>query len=170
MIAEGTQSPFAIESLGEQLDVGRLPRARVYFGVLGDILEGIAQNVPNMRWWVSDKGLNMAIVPPEEMLPTFDAIAAELCNRIWTTPKLSKTDLQLIALELDQKTATMAGEFLDRFPPSARAILAEYNQKNARVAIKTFATAAANPRFAGLFRRRLYRARERLAKAKAAGF
>jgi hypothetical protein len=169
-IAKQIKFPLPIESLSDELDSIKPSRGCTHFGFLGNVLGKIANNYPNMRWWISEKGLNMAVVPPEKMLPSFEAIVAESCAKFWKDSRLSKPDLQLIARDLDERTATMDGNFLDRFPPSAREMIAEFNQKNPRAAIKTFTAAVANPRFARPVRKVLYRARERFAKAKASGF
>jgi hypothetical protein len=170
IIAAGANIPFSIESLGDELDTGKLSRGHAIFKYLGDVVDEMAEIIPNMRWWLTDKGLNMAVVPPECTLSPFDAIAVELCLKHWTTPNLSKASLQLIARELDEKTTSLAGDFLDRFPLAPRKVLAKYNQLNPRVPIRTFAVAAANQRFSGLVRRLLYRARERFAKANESNF
>jgi hypothetical protein len=166
MIAAGANIPFPIESLGDELDTGKVSRGHPYFKYLGDVVDEMAEIIPNMRWWLTEKGLNMAVVPPDCTLSPLDAIAVELCLKHWTTPTLSKATLQLIARELDEKTASLAGDFLDRFPPKASDGLKKYNRSYPKQAITTFERAAAHPQFTRNVRKILYVARARYEKAR----
>lgn len=166
-IVHGATNPFAVESLANELDTIKSVRGSSYFGSLGDVLDGIAQNFPNMRWWISEKGLNMAIVPLEELLGQFDLLAGKLCCDHWKNGRISKTDLRLIARELDARAAEIEGAFLERFEPSARKKIAEYNQKHPRATIKTFEQVIDKPTLVRLVRKRLYRAHERFLRSKA---
>ncbi len=168
-IATGAVYPVTIESLPDRLDSNKSPRGRAYFGLVGDVLDRIAENFPNMRWWISERGLNMAIVPPCETLSDFDRFAGPLCVKYWENGALSKTDLKLIARDLDAKASEMGHPFLDIFEPAARKTISEYNQKHTKVAIKTFDQAIVHPIFVRLVRRRLYRARYRFTKAQTVG-
>ena len=63
-----------IESLSRDLLQKTFSRGRVVFGYAGDELDQIARDYDGMQWWVSDNGLNMAIVtamtPPH--VPSFE--------------------------------------------------------------------------------------------------
>jgi hypothetical protein len=168
-IANGANRPVAIESLPDELDAIKLPRSRSYSGFLGDYLDRIAENFPNMRWWISERGLNMAIVSPNETLSIFDRLAGALCVKYWKNGRLPKMELKVIARELDAKAHEMGGSFLDTFEPAPRARIKEYNQKHARAAIRTFDQAIAHSIFVRLVRRRLYRARDKFTKAPRVG-
>lgn len=65
-----------IESLSDHLNLPAFPRGQVIFGFAGDEFDKIADNYANMQWWLSDTGLNMEIVRPEEHphIPTFDEL------------------------------------------------------------------------------------------------
>jgi len=63
-IAERSQVPIPVESLAECLEEKVLPRGRAVFGRPGDEFDQIAKNYQNMRWWLTEKGLNMAITAP----------------------------------------------------------------------------------------------------------
>jgi hypothetical protein len=167
-IANGAANRLPVESLCDELNNVKLSRGSTYFNSLGNILDGIAENFPNMRWWISERGLNMAIVPPDEMLNYFDSFAGELCIRHWKDG-LSEENLKFITEALDAKAAEMKWKFLDSFEPAARKKIAEYNKKDSGRPIKTFEQAAAHPRFVRLVRQRLYRARERFLRVQASG-
>ena len=55
-----------VESLSDVLNQPVFTRGQAIFGYVGDQLDEIARNYTNMRWWVSDRGLNMAIVSSDE--------------------------------------------------------------------------------------------------------
>ena len=78
LIAEDAGLP--IESLSNALDRPIFFRSRVIYSFLGDALDEIALDYGNMHWWLSDKGLNMAIaVPPNRgRAPTFDELVSGL--------------------------------------------------------------------------------------------
>jgi hypothetical protein len=167
-IANRATNPIAVESLSDELSAIKPIRGCTYFDSFGNIVDRLAENFPNMRWWISEKGLNMANLPPEETLNYFDSFAGELCVKHWKD-RLSRGALMIIATELDTKALEMKWAFLDSFEPAARKKIVDYNQKHSRSAIKTFERAAADPRFSRLVRRRLYRARERFLKAQTSG-
>jgi hypothetical protein len=83
-IARTASIPINIESLSEELDKPILWRGRVFLGRLGDVLDEVAMNYPNMYWWMSDCGLNMAIVDQKHVLPDpFDELAGTLMIQHW---------------------------------------------------------------------------------------
>jgi hypothetical protein len=53
---------ISLESLSEDLSEPVFSRGQTIFGFAGDELDRVADNYSNMRWWVSDAGLSMAIV------------------------------------------------------------------------------------------------------------
>jgi hypothetical protein len=77
-IAEKSQIP--IESLPAELSQPVFSRGRPIFGYAGNEFDKIADEYPNMQWWLSDIGLNMAIVKPPNpvSIPTFDELIGEL--------------------------------------------------------------------------------------------
>jgi hypothetical protein len=162
-IANLATNPLAVGSLCDELNNVKLSRGSTYSDSLGNILDEIAENFPNMRWWITERGLNMAIVPPDEVLDYFDSFAGELCITHWKDG-LSEESLKFIAEALDTKAAERKWKFLDSFEPAARKKIAAYNKQNSRRPIETFERAAAHPRFVRLVRQRLYRARARFLK------
>jgi hypothetical protein len=67
-LASCAKVPIPVESLAKELDVPGLPRGMSVFKKAGSAFDQIAANFPNMYWWISDKGLNMAIVQPGSRL------------------------------------------------------------------------------------------------------
>jgi hypothetical protein len=65
-----------VESLPDELDGPVATRGQVVFDFAGDAFDEIARYYTNLEWWVSDVGLNMAIVAPSiaEHVPTFDEL------------------------------------------------------------------------------------------------
>ena len=78
LIAENAGLP--IESLSDALDRPVFSRSRVIYGFLGDALDEIARDYVNMQWWLSEKGLKMAILESSnpERAPTFDELTEGL--------------------------------------------------------------------------------------------
>ena len=73
-----------IDSLPEELSARKLIRGATFFGLAGVCLDPIAGSFPGMQWWVSDKGLSMAILDPElSVLPPFDELAGRLTAERW---------------------------------------------------------------------------------------
>ena len=71
-------------SLPEELSARKLIRGQTLFGLAGDCLDEIAGRHHHMQWWVSDKGLSMAILGPElPVLPPFDELAGRLTAGSW---------------------------------------------------------------------------------------
>jgi hypothetical protein len=62
-IAEVSNVPIPVESLPGVLAETVLARGNVVFGCPGDYFDTIARSYPNMLWWLTDKGLNMAVMP-----------------------------------------------------------------------------------------------------------
>ena len=62
-IAQVSNVPIPVESLPDVLAEAVLARGNVVFGCPGDYFDTIARSYSNMLWWLTDKGLNMAIMP-----------------------------------------------------------------------------------------------------------
>jgi hypothetical protein len=164
-ITRNASLPINVESLSEALAKPILPRGAVYFGRLGDVLDEIAVNYPDMYWWVSENGLNMAIMDPNHILPDpFDELAGSLTIQHWKNGRLSTKNLLEIAAELDKNQFPLNGNL----QPNEWFTIAEHNQKSSRTPIKTFLEAAKHRRFGRLVRRCLYRARHKKMQAKSA--
>jgi hypothetical protein len=115
-----------------------------------------------MFWWMSDNGLNMAIVNFNHVLPDpFDELAGTLMVQHWKDGKVSKESLLEIATELDKNHFLLK----TNLQPKEWAVIAEHNQKFSRAPITTFFQAAKDKRFSHLVRRSLYRARHKKARA-----
>lgn len=73
-IAQACQIP--VESLSDVLNQLAYPRGQAFFDHVGNIFDHIADNYDNMQWWLSDNGLNMAVVIPAtpQKAPTFDEL------------------------------------------------------------------------------------------------
>jgi hypothetical protein len=71
------ESRIPIESLPPDLNDPVFTRGQAIFGFAGDEFDRVAKNYEDMQWWLSDAGLNMAIVSPAtppSPLPTFDEL------------------------------------------------------------------------------------------------
>jgi len=69
-----TESHIPIESLSADLNEPVFTRGQTIFAFTGEAFDEIADNYDNMQWWISDIGLNMAIVVPTKKasIPTLD--------------------------------------------------------------------------------------------------
>jgi hypothetical protein len=63
-IAGASNLRIPVESLSEILAEPEVARGYVVFGCPGDTFDVIARGYANMQWWLTEKGLNMAVVPP----------------------------------------------------------------------------------------------------------
>ena len=161
-IATRAHTPFPIESLADELSGITFVRGDVCFGKVGDVLDTIASDYPNMRWWISDKGLNMALLSPVCAGPaSFEALAGALTIEFWKDG-LSLTNLEKIATKLDE-----AGFHLkENLQPAQWSAISAHNQKRSRNPIKTFHQAVGNSGLSRQIRRRLYVARERTTRTR----
>jgi hypothetical protein len=66
------ESHIPVESLSEDLNQP-VPGSAVIHGFAGDELDQIAEYYDTMQWWLSDIGLNMAIVSPATSVPSIPA-------------------------------------------------------------------------------------------------
>jgi hypothetical protein len=56
-------SKIPIEALCDDLNKPLYPGSQAIFGFAGDALDKVADNYNNMQWWISETGLNVAMVP-----------------------------------------------------------------------------------------------------------
>ncbi len=154
--------PIPIESLDDHLGEHNFIRGATFFGPAGDYLDRLVSCHPDMRWWISEKGLNVAVIPPEDSeLSSFDQLAGRLTKENWEHGRLSREALFEIAKALDQASYVLKKELQ---PAQWRAI-AQHNNKASRNPIKTFLEAAEKRNFVRFIRRRLYLARARFETA-----
>jgi hypothetical protein len=156
-IAEGR---FHIKSIPELLSERKSIRGRVFFGDAGRQIDQIVENyrARNMRWWMAKDGLVVDVVSPKQsQLSKFDCVAGGLVVKNWVSGKLSKSALQEIAAELDSEGFPVR----DQLQRAQQEEVADYNQKHAKRAIKTFTAAIRHRHFVRYVRRRLYVARDR---------
>jgi hypothetical protein len=164
-IAAGAFRPFPIESLSDELDKRLSVRGTVFSESVEQCLNEIAIDYLNMRWWVSDKGLNMGPVEPEPAdlgLSEFDVLAGKLAEEKWTDNGLPREALLVIAKALDDEKKFTLEEHLQ---PGQWKKIDEHNQLYPRRPIKTFEQAALDSRFVRGVRLRLCSARSRLRAA-----
>jgi hypothetical protein len=150
--------PVGIESLCQELGNVVLPRGIGCFDFLGNLLDSITLNYPNMYWWITDAGLNIATIPSGKLLLSpMDELAGRLMTKAWKNSGLHEEALLSIAHELDNEGFSLK----DELQPAQWKQIAEHNQKWSRKAITTFGEAVRNPRFVRHIRRRLYVARNK---------
>lgn len=162
--ARAAKPPFEIVRLSARLDDFRSIRGRGYFGQTGRTIDNILDNYPGMRWWMEKGGLVIDTVAPDlSQLSEFDRRAGKLvCDRT-QNGKLSSDAVGQIAAELDTGGFILA----DNLQPAQWRLIADYNRKYPKKAIKNFAAAVSDPKFVRSIRRRLYVARDRYRKAHA---
>lgn len=71
---------ITFESLPDALKQPVFVRARVAYGFAGDLFDDIAGEYENMQWWLSNEGLNIAVVSPANPphIPTFGELVSDL--------------------------------------------------------------------------------------------
>jgi hypothetical protein len=75
------ESHIPVESLSDDLNQPVFSRGQAIFGFAGDQFDQIADDYDNMQWWISDIGLNMAIVVPatsDTRIPTLDDLMLDI--------------------------------------------------------------------------------------------
>jgi hypothetical protein len=160
-ICEKAQHAIPIELLSLQLQTPVLSRALVTFGSAWNEIDKIANNYPNMKWWISERGLTMQVVIPPPPPQDFDQLAGKLVFEMrqkFPKRSLSRDQYLEIAAQLDNFNV------LDLLPKGPREELAAWNEKNGQGAIHTFSEAIAAKQPRGLGRetiRRLYRAHDK---------
>jgi hypothetical protein len=77
------EAGIPVESFPDALDKPVFSRGRVVFGYAGNEFDAIAKEYGDMEWWVSDNGLNIALVPQENRrpAPTFDELVSAVLPR-----------------------------------------------------------------------------------------
>jgi hypothetical protein len=161
-IAAAARPPIPVDSLDKCLEQYRFARGGNAFGWTGDKIEEIVSYYPGLRWWLSKRGLVIAMVGPQDLpLSEFNRRAGELMRVHFLQGKLSMEGLTAIAAALD----TAGFNLKDNLQPAQWKPLMIHNQKFSRAAIRTFSAAINNKKFVHSIRRRLYRARDRFEKS-----
>lgn len=161
-IGSSSEKSIPIKSLTDRLKGEEYIRGRVFFGRPGDEIQKILDDYPLLRWWMEKDGLVVDEARTElGPLSDFDRVAGGLVREHWIEGKLSESSLILIAEKLDAEGLLLK----ENLQPAQWKPIADFNQKNSKSAIKTFAVAVKRPQFARSVRRRLYLARERYNKA-----
>jgi hypothetical protein len=64
-----------VEYIATDLERPVYSRAQTFYGFAGDLFDGVAKNYQNVKWWVSDIGLKMAVVEgPAPRLASFEEL------------------------------------------------------------------------------------------------
>jgi len=159
-IAVGAHREFRIESLSNELEAVVLSKGGIICGAVSSCIDRIAVNYPNMWWWITDNGLNMACLEPKPVhsrLCEFDAFAGKLMDEHRKAKRISKDSLILIAKALDAKSFLLR----DYLQPGYWKAIAEHNKSKPKQAIRTFSQAVQKDRFVRGVRKRLCVAREK---------
>jgi hypothetical protein len=115
-IAENSRIP--IESLSDSLNRQIYPRGQAIFGFVGDEFDQVAHNYDNMQWWLSDAGLNMAIVSPVNRgahIPNFDQLVSGqiLAERAETQRPLQPRKINPTVQKIKRQVRQLRKEGLD---------------------------------------------------------
>lgn len=163
-IAAGAMRPFRVVSLPPFTPArAASPRGRTIFDYVGTAIDKIVGQYPDLRWWVSRDGLVVAAVPPvTKPLSEFDLLAGRFMAGNSAKSKLSEEALKDIAATLD----TEGFPLKDHLQPSQWKLIAEFNQKYSKAAVKTFTKAVERSQFVRSIRRRLYVAHHRYLEAR----
>jgi hypothetical protein len=140
-LAARAQPRIAIEGLSEELKRTTFPRGNTVWEFVGNILDQIVRNYPDLEWWISEKGLNIgAKLPPKSSLSKFDELAGRLlaeARKRHAGKYLPRAEYGAIARALDE-----AGmKPLDHIAGRARQQLADWYKMHPRSAFKTFEVA-----------------------------
>lgn len=163
-IAENATRPFPVVSL-PPFTPERIasPRGETIFAYVGTAIDQIVVQYPGLRWWMSKEGLVVAAVPPvTKPLSEFDRLAGRLMANSSANGKLSVEGLRYIAATLDTAGFALKGHL----QPTQWKMIAEFNQKYSKAAVKTFTKAVERPQSARFIRRRLYVAHDRYLEAR----
>src|SRR6201999_2457922 len=125
-IAAAAPRPIAIESLPAELEAGGAPRGDTYFGQAAALIDQIASQHENLRWWITDAGLNMAFVQPASYLSAFDECAGKLMAELWQGNRLSEEAFLMIAETLDLKKFDLK----ENLQKGWRTKVARYNEEH----------------------------------------
>lgn|GEM_PF-2594422 len=172
--------PVPMVSVCEELSANLIgSRGKIFFGAVGDQIDGILANYADVSWWVVEQGLHIGVVEPGSgadeaeresrvaRLKPFDKYAGPLAAAKWDD-KLAKAHMRLSDDALEEITAKLDSSgvsFKEMLSPKWRARLTAYNQKHNHRAIKSFAAAIKSHDFERLIRRRIYCARKRYLEA-----
>jgi hypothetical protein len=80
-MAQRAQTPVTVESVPDRLADDKLIRGHVIFEPLGNALDNMAQNYPGMYWWLTERGINMAVTEPLHI-----RLGRRLENEVGTLP------------------------------------------------------------------------------------
>jgi hypothetical protein len=80
-MAHRAQTPVTVESVPDRLADDKLIRSKVIFEPLGNALDNMAQNYPGMYWWLTERGINMAVTEPLHI-----RLGRRLENEVGTLP------------------------------------------------------------------------------------
>ncbi|MGA3316782.1 MAG: hypothetical protein ABSC64_10135 [Candidatus Korobacteraceae bacterium] len=141
-IAKGAERPLAINSLSTALDGKTLVRGGVYRGHLWKMIDDLTQNWKRMFWWVSEEGLSIEVLTPKQLrskvklkrLTPFERLAGRLFQGAMVQNRVSDQAVLSIARQLDD----VGFELKPHLQPADWGKIAQYNQKYARKAIRTF--------------------------------
>jgi hypothetical protein len=150
--------PFRIKFLSEELKKGYSIRGNTFIGNAADKIDMILDSYPSMCWWMDSDGLVVDEVKPAiRPISAFDRIAGPLVVKHRKNGRLLDSSLSAIAAVLDAEGFKLK-KFLE---PAQLKPISAYNELHPRSAIKTFAKAAAHPKFVRSIRQRLCRAQAR---------
>jgi hypothetical protein len=141
-IAMQSLKRIPIESVPNELSKHVFPRGRTIFGFPGDYFDQIARNYVAMWWWVSKKGLAMAVIASSNpKIKEFDGLAGRLMydarTRRRSNGRLPFSEYRKIATALDKAHFKPIAHLEGR----CRVRLADWNQKHPREAIHSFSKA-----------------------------
>jgi hypothetical protein len=171
-ISAAAQKPIPIDHLCSELDGIVLSRGRVVFGSPGKYFDEIAQNYPELYWWLSDKGLRMEKFRANKRSPDFDQFAGHLVSQVRSKQGrkyLKQADYRAIAEEIDKAGFSLRENLQGKYPK----MLDHWNQKHSDKTIKTFCQAVNAKQPPALRRgvlRRLYRAESKIGDEVLSGF
>ena len=153
---------FPVKYLSPKLKEPQFLRGKTYFGDLIDEINKILLNHPELRWWMTSDGLVVDEVPSElDSLSHFDRIVGPLSIQLLQNGRLSQDAIHSIAIALDAEKFTLK----EHLQPQEWDDVVDNNRKRTGNPIKSFSSAAKNPRFVQPVRRSIYRARDRYKKA-----
>jgi hypothetical protein len=161
-IASESSHPFRIDSLDKSLDQPIFLRAQTNADDAGFLIDRVVRNYGgSMRWWMSEAGLVIAKVGPEDVaLSEFDRKAGELWMKHSLNGRLLHDGLVKVCAQLDA-----AGlPFIENLELSQRRVFQAEAQRTKKAAPPTFSQAVSSLKLSArirVVRQRLLRAKER---------